>query len=139
MNKKISFFLAHIALFIVFFWFGSLKLFGVSPANELVNALLIKIPIMNLWPFESFIIVLGLVEMLIAILFLSPKTTKLATIILIPHMFTTMLPLLFVTDMTWQSFLVPTLAGQYIIKNIVIVALALSVVLEKKKDTYRIR
>ena len=139
MNKKISFFLAHIALFIVFFWFGALKLFGVSPANELVNALLIKIPVMNLWPFESFIVVLGLVEMLIAVLFLSQKTTKLATVILIPHMFTTMLPLIFVTNMTWQSFLVPTLAGQYIIKNIVIVALALSVVLEKKKDSYRIR
>jgi len=133
MNKKISFLLAHIALFIVFFWFGSLKLFGLSPANDLVEALLQKIPVMNLWPFDSFIICLGLFEMLIAVLFLFPKTTKLAVIILIPHMFTTMLPLVLLTDMTWQTFLAPTLAGQYIIKNIVIIALALSVVLEKKK------
>lgn len=133
MNKKITFLLAHIALFVVFFWFGALKLFGVSPANELVEALLIKIPIMNLWPFESFIIVLGLFEMAIAVLFLFKKTTKLAVFILIPHMFTTILPLFLLTDMTWQSLLVPTLAGQYIIKNIVIVALALSIVLENKK------
>ncbi len=133
-NQKITYLLAHVALFIVFFWFGALKLFGLSPANDLVQALLVKIPIMNLWPFDSFIVVLGLVEMLIAILFLFPKTTKLAIFILIPHMITTMLPLAFLTDMTWQAPMVPTLAGQYIIKNIVIVALALSVVLEKRKN-----
>lgn len=133
MNKRITFLLAHVALFVVFFWFGSLKLFGISPANDLVEALLLKIPIMNLWPFDSFIVVLGLVEMMIAVLFLFPKTTKLAIFLLIPHMITTMLPLIFLTDMTWQSLMAPTLVGQYIIKNIVIVALALSVVLEKRK------
>ncbi len=133
MNKKLSFILAHVALFIVFFWFGAIKMTGMSPANELVNALLVKIPIMNLWPFDSFIIVLGLVEMLIGVLFLFPKTTKLAVVILIPHMITTMLPLALVTEMTWQAPMIPTLAGQYIIKNVVIVALALSVVLERKK------
>ena len=133
LHKKITFLLAHVALFVVFFWFGAIKLTGLSPANDLVRELLIQIPIMKMWPFESFIIALGLVEMLIAVLFLFKKTTKLAIIILIPHMFTTMLPLLLLPVLTWQSFLIPTLAGQYIIKNIVIIALALSVVLENKK------
>lgn len=133
MNKKITFLLAHIALFIVFFWFGALKLTGLSPANGLVEALLLKIPVMNLWPFDSFIIFLGIVEMSIAVLFLFPKTTKLAVIILIPHMITTMLPLAFLPEMTWQTYFAPTLVGQYIIKNVVIVALALSIVLEKRK------
>lgn len=131
-NRKTSFLLAHIALFIVFFWFGAIKLIGASPANDLVRELLLLIPIMNLWPFESFIIVLGLVEMLIAILFLFKKTTKLAIVILIPHMFTTMLPLILLPQLTWQALLIPTLAGQYIIKNIVIVALAISVLFEKR-------
>ncbi len=131
--QNLSYRLAHVSLFIVFFWFGSLKLFGVSPANDLVRSLLEIIPVMNLWPFESFIIVLGLVEMLIGVLFLFSKTTRLAIIILIPHMITTMLPLIFLPAMAWQAPLVPTLAGQYIIKNIVVVALALSVVLEKRK------
>lgn len=132
LHKKITFILAHLALFVVFFWFGAIKLTGLSPANDLVRELLIQIPIINVWPFESFIIALGLVEMCIAILFLFKKTTKLAITILIPHMFTTMLPLALLPHLTWQSFLIPTLAGQYIIKNIVIIALALSVVLEKK-------
>lgn len=134
MNKKITFFLAHIALFVVFFWFGSLKLFGLSPANELVHELLLKIPIMNMWPFESFIFWLGLFEMAIALLFLFKKTTRIAIFLLLPHMCTTILPLFLLTHITWQSFLIPTLEGQYIIKNIVIVALALSVVLENKKN-----
>ena len=132
MHTRLSFFLAHSALFVVFFWFGAIKLTGLSPANDLVRDLLIQIPILKMWPFESFIIALGLVEMCIALLFLFKKTTKIAIMVLIPHMFTTMLPLALLPNLTWQSFLIPTLAGQYIIKNIVIIALALSVVLENK-------
>jgi uncharacterized membrane protein YkgB len=129
-NQKTTFILAHISLFIVFFWFGFIKLIGLSPANELVDALrAITIP---WWPFESFIVVLGLFEVFIGILFLLRKFDKLAITILIPHMLTTMLPLVMVPSLTWQAFLVPTLAGQYIIKNIIIVALALSVVVSKK-------
>jgi uncharacterized membrane protein YkgB len=133
MNKKITFLLAHISLFIVFFWFGAVKLTGLSPANDLVRELLLIIPVLNLWPFESFIIFLGLVEMLIAILFLFPKTSKLALVILIPHMITTMMPLILLKDLTWQAPMILTLAGQYIVKNIIVVALALSVLWENKK------
>lgn len=134
MNTKITYLLAHIALFIVFFWFGALKLFDLSPATDLVEALFVKIPLLNQMHFDVFIVLLGLFEMLLAILFLFPKTTKIAVWLLIPHMFTTLLPLVLLPHMTWTQFAAPTLEGQYIIKNIVIVALALSVVLEKRKD-----
>jgi len=122
---------AHIALFIVLFWFGILKLFGVSPANELVDALrAITIP---WWPFESFIVFLGVVEMLTGILFLFKKTRQLALWILMPHMITTFLPLLMLPHLSWQMLLVPTIEGQYIIKNIVIMALAGGVVFGYKR------
>jgi uncharacterized membrane protein YkgB len=133
MNQKITYLLAHIALFIVFFWFGALKLFGLSPATELVEALFLKIPFLNMMDFDIFIVLLGLFEMMLAVLFLFPKTTKLGVYLLLPHMFTTLLPLILLPDMTWIQVGAPTLEGQYIIKNIVIVALALSVVLEKRK------
>jgi hypothetical protein len=49
--------LSRLALFVVFFWFGALKLFDASPANELVRALLQeKLPQVS---FEHFIIFLG--------------------------------------------------------------------------------
>ncbi|MFA7193445.1 MAG: hypothetical protein WC087_00825 [Candidatus Paceibacterota bacterium] len=124
--KKFTYLLAHVSIFVVFFWFGLLKLIGTSPAYDLVDALrAITIP---WWPMSSFFGFLGAVEMLIGILFLFKKTEKIAIAILIPHMCTTFLPLIMLPDIAWQGLLTPTLPGQYIIKNIIIVALATSVV-----------
>ena len=130
--QKITFLLAHISIFVVFFWFGLLKVIGTSPAYDLVDALrAITIP---WWPMESFFVVLGLAEMIIGLLFLSKRTEKLAIAILIPHMCTTFLPLIMLPDISWQGLLTPTLPGQYIIKNIIIVALATSVVVGYGKN-----
>lgn len=124
--KNLTYLLAHISIFVVFFWFGLLKLIGTSPAYDLVDALrAITIP---WWPMSSFFGFLGAVEMIIGILFLFKKTEKIAIAILIPHMCTTFLPLIMLPDIAWQGLLTPTLPGQYIIKNIIIVALATSVV-----------
>lgn len=131
--KKFTYLLAHLSIFIVFFWFGLLKVIGTSPAYDLVDALrAITIP---WWSMESFFPFLGIVEMIIGILFLCKKTEKLAIGILIPHMCTTFLPLIMLPDIAWQGLLTPTLPGQYIIKNIIIVALASSVVIGYGKNS----
>jgi uncharacterized membrane protein YkgB len=132
--KKIIYTGAHISLFIVFFWFGAIKLFGVSPANELVAAL--QVITLPWWPFESFIIFLGLWEMLIGTLMLFKKTERVGILLLIPHMFTTFLPLFMLPAISWQSLLVPTLEGQYIIKNLIIVALATSIVFAERRKRW---
>lgn len=130
--KRFTYILAHVSIFIVFFWFGLLKVIGTSPAYDLVDDLrAITIP---WWPMESFFVVLGLAEMIIGLLFLSKRTEKLAIAILIPHMCTTFLPLIMLPDIAWQGLLTPTLPGQYIIKNIIIVSLATSVVVGYGKN-----
>lgn len=111
------------ALFIVFFWFGFLKLFGTSPAGSLVSDLLGKT--MPLWPFESFMVFLGIWEMLIGIAFLIEGWERLAIALMAPHMIVTFLPFILVPEAVWYAFLTPTLEGQYVIKNLVIIALAL--------------
>lgn len=117
--------LARIAFFIIFFWFGILKLVDVSPANPLVADLLEKtLPFIT---FEQFIIFLGIWEMLIGILFLIPHLERLAILLLVPHIIVTAAPLILLPQITWQSPFVPTLEGQYIIKNILIVALAFAI------------
>lgn len=122
--RKISLPMAHIAIFIVFFWFGILKVFGESPANPLVSSLLEKtLPFIT---FDQFILLFGIYEMIIGITFLIPGLERVAIALLLPHMITTVMPLILLPSITWQSFLVPTLEGQYIIKNVVIIALALS-------------
>jgi putative oxidoreductase len=47
--------------------------------------------------------------------------------LLLLHVVLTLLPLLLLPGLTWQSPLVPTLEGQYIIKNLVILAAALGI------------
>lgn len=129
--KVIAFFkrsyipLARIALFIVFFWFGILKLTGVSPAGDLAEALAAKTIGLDL--FEFSFKSLALLECIIGVLFLIPKAVRIVIPLLFLHMAVVCAPLILVPDMTWQSFLVPTLEGQYIIKNIVIIALAFGV------------
>lgn len=124
-SKKIAIPLARISLFIIFFWFGSLKLIDASPANPLVESLLnITLPFIG---FNQFIIFLGIWEMVIGIVFLIPKAERIAIVLLIPHMITTFMPLIFLPGIAWKSFLIPTLEGQYIIKNLLIIALAVSI------------
>ncbi len=117
--------LARIAIFIVYFWFGIIKLWGLSPANPLVDALLQQtLPFMT---FNTFIIILGAYKMLIAIVFLIPGLERVAIALLIPHLFVTTMPLILLTPNTWQAPFIPTLEGQYIIKNLLIVATAVGI------------
>lgn len=114
------------ALFTVYFWFGLLKVLGLSPAGPLVAELLEKT-----LPFiapEQFIHYFGLLEMAIGLLFLIPRLSRFVVIILIAHLITTAGPLVLLPQITWQGFLIPTLEGQYIIKNLLIIATAMGIV-----------
>jgi len=117
--------LARVALFIVFFWFGFIKLVGFSPASPLAEALTVKT--IGSQYFDIAFTVLACVECLIGILFLVPKAVRVVLPLLLLHMAVVCGPLVLLPELTWQAPLVPTLEGQYIIKNLVIVALAFGV------------
>jgi uncharacterized membrane protein YkgB len=117
---------ARLALFVVYYWFGILKVFGTSPAGPLVEALLDRtLPLTDPRGFMAF---LGVYEMAVGTAFLIPRLQRLALALIVPHLAATALPLIMLPQWTWQSFLVPTLVGQYILKNAVIVALAMTIV-----------
>jgi len=116
---------ARIGLFIVFFWFGILKVVGLSPASGVVQRLFENnIPFME---FTTFLILFGLFECLIGILFLIKGAERIVLPLLLIHMITTFGPLILLPEETWQKPLVPTLEGQYIIKNVVLVAAAIGI------------
>lgn len=122
---------ARISFFIVYFWFGILKIFDTSPANPLVAALQAKtLPFLT---FSQFIIFFSLYEMLIGILFLIPKLTRLTYILFIFHMITTVMPLFLLPQFSWQGFLTPTLEGQYMIKNLILISLASAILVNTKR------
>lgn len=116
---------ARISIFLIFFWFGIIKVFGLSPASPLAEALTTKT--VGMQYFDMLFLVLALLECLIGILFLFPKMTRIVIPLLLAHMAVVCSPLLLVPEYTWQSFLVPTLEGQYIVKNAVVIAVAIGI------------
>ncbi len=116
---------SRIALFVIFFWFGLLKVLGFSPATPLVSTLFQKT--ISFMPFAEFLVLFGLFEMLIGVLFLIPKATRITIPLLAIHMATTVLPLFMLPKVAWTSWFVPTLEGQYIIKNLVLIAAAIGI------------
>lgn len=117
--------LARTAIFVVYFWFGLLKLLGVSPAGSLVQALFEKT--VAFMPFATFYAIFSVFEIVIGVLFLVRGMERLAIFLLGLHLIMTALPLVFLPQISWQNFLVPTLEGQYIIKNILIATAAVVV------------
>jgi len=123
--RKISVPVARFGLFVVFFWFGVLKVMGLSPAGPLVQQLFERT--ISFMSFNHFMILFGLFECLIGILFVFPGLERIVIPLLFLHMITTFMPLFLLPSVTWNSFLVPTLEGQYIIKNLVIIAAAIGI------------
>jgi uncharacterized membrane protein YkgB len=126
-----AFHFAHWAIALVFIWFGGLKVIGLSPASPLVSALLDAT--MPFIPYDIFQMLFGLFEVLIGAIFLWEGKERWAVGLLSFHMVTTVLPLAFLSSMTWSAPFVPTLEGQYIIKNVVIVALAAMIMVDARK------
>ncbi len=123
--RRISVPVARFGLFVVFFWFGFLKVIGLSPASGLVQNLFEStVPFM---PFHTFLIGFGVFECIIGILFLIRGFERIVIPMLFMHMVTTFGPLFLLPTETWSGFMVPTLEGQYIIKNLVIIAAAIGV------------
>ncbi len=121
---------ARVALFVVFFWFGALKLFDLSPASPLAEALTVQT--VGMQYFGILFKVLAVVECVIGMLFLVPRATRVVIPLLLIHMIVVCSPLVLVPQQVWTGFLVPSLEGQYIIKNVVIVAVAIGIAAQTK-------
>jgi uncharacterized membrane protein YkgB len=109
------------AVAIIFIWFGFLKLLGLSPAAELVTRT-------AFWADPHwFIPFLGLWEIAIGLAFLIRPLLRVGIALLAPQMVGTFLPLLMIPAAVFQNGhpLVPTLEGQYIIKNLLIIGSAM--------------
>jgi uncharacterized membrane protein YkgB len=123
--QRISVPVARAGLFIVFFWFGLLKVLDLSPASTLVQSLFERtVPFMH---FGTFMVLFGLFEILIGILFLIKGAERVVMPLLLLHLITTFMPLFLLPATTWSAPFVPTLEGQYIIKNVLLIAAAVGI------------
>lgn len=111
------------ALFVVFFWFGFIKLLDLSPATGLAMALTARTVGMS--HFETLFNSLAVFECVVGVLFLIPRAVRVAVALVCVHLAVVCAPLVLVPSYTWQTAMVPTMDGQYIIKNVLIVAAAI--------------
>jgi len=123
--KRLSVPFSRFGLFVIFFWFGILKVLGESPASVLVQHLFEST--ISFVSFSHFIIFFGLFEMVIGVLFLLKGAERFVIPLLFIHMTTTFMPLFLLPQETWSGFLIPTIEGQYIIKNLALIAAAIAI------------
>ena len=119
--------LLRISIGFIFVLFGAFKLVhGMSPAEDLVHALMFKISAEI--PNDLFFHVLGLVEMLIGLGLLFQVQLRAVLLLLFAQMAGTFLPLLLLPEMCFNiDPLGLTFEGQYILKNLILVSGALVV------------
>ena len=120
--ERHGFTLLRYSLAIVFIWFGALKPFGLSPANELVRNTVVW------FSPDWFIPLLGAWEVAIGVCLLFRPLIRVGILLLILQMPGTMLPLILLPEVCFTSFPFGlTLEGQYIIKNLILISAALVV------------
>ena len=110
------------AMAIVFIWFGALKLApGLSPAEEIAGRTIYQLS-GGLLKSAISLPLLALLEMTIGFGFLLGRRLKFTLVLLMGHMVGTLTPFLIFPHETMSSFGVPTMLGQYILKNCVFIA-----------------
>ncbi len=116
----------RIAMGAVFLWFGALKLIpGLSPAQDLAARTINMLTFGLLQP-EVSLPLLALWECIIGLGMISGRFMRATILLLMLQMSGTLLPVLFFPAEMFTRFpYAPTLEGQYIIKNIVLVAASL--------------
>ena len=114
--------LLRISLGIVFFWFGVLKFVpGLSPADELATRTISTLTFGSVSPQVSRP-VLAAWECLIGLGLITGLFMRATLLLLFVQMMGTITPLVLFPNQTWTRFpIVPTLEGQYILKNMVLV------------------
>jgi hypothetical protein len=110
----------------VFFWFGALKLVpGWSPAENLVELTLQEMFALAGFsvPVRLAVVLLALWEVGMGLSLLLDRYRRAVVWLLLIHMASTAMPMLLLPELVWTAFAhVLTLEGQYIVKNLVIVA-----------------
>lgn len=120
--------LTRLALGIVFIWFGAIKFVpGWSPAGDLAARTIEHVTLGLVQPSLALPL-LAAWETFIGVGLITGRFLRLTLLLLFLQMPGTMLPLIFFPGETFAAFPhSPTLEGQYIIKNLVLVSAAIVV------------
>ena len=133
-DRRLTYWLAEhgltmlrISIGIIFVWFGVLKFWpGLSPADQLATDTIDKLSF-GLVSQDVARVLLAVLETAIGIGLLTGRFLRLTLLMLVFQMLGAATPLFLFPELTWSQPFVPTLEGQYIIKNLVVVSAALTI------------
>jgi uncharacterized membrane protein YkgB len=118
--ERYGHFVERVALAILFIWFGAMKVFGVESATSIIAKTV------YLGPPEITVPLLGAWEAAIGACFLFRKLNRIAVLLLAIRLPGTLLALVLRQDECFQgSVLLPTIQGQYLLKDVAIMGAAL--------------
>jgi uncharacterized membrane protein YkgB len=124
-------FLLRASLAAVFFWFGVLKLTNVSPVVEMLNET------MPLLARSPFIEMLGLAEMMISVGLVIDRFKNQAATLMIVHLLCTLGVLVLAPSLVFApSFPVLTIQGEFLVKNLVLIAAGLVVISARERRVW---
>ncbi len=119
--------LLRISIGVIFIWFGVLKFWpGLSAADQLATETIDRLSF-GLIPEGLARFLLAVLETAIGVGLVTGKFMRFTLLLLVGQMLGTVTPLILFPELTWSHLFVPTLEGQYILKNIVLVSAALTI------------
>jgi uncharacterized membrane protein YkgB len=115
--------LLRLSLGMVFLWFGALKFFpGLSPAQELAGRTIQTLTLGRLAP-QAAVLILAVWECLIGVGLILSVALRGVLFLLWAQMLGTITPLFLFPSLAFTRIpFAPTLEGQYIIKNLVLIS-----------------
>ena len=118
--------MVRVSIAVIFLWFGVLKFFpGLSPAEDLAARTIGALSFGRMPPSVSLPLLAAL-ETTIGLGLLSGRFLRVTLLLLLLQMMGTVTPLVLFPHETFTVFpIAPTLEGQYILKNIVLVSAAI--------------
>ncbi|MET9440500.1 DoxX family protein [Streptomyces sp. NPDC006610] len=117
----------RVSVGVLYVWFGVLKFFpALSPAQDIAT-LVMSVLTHGMVPAEVSRPCLALMEVLIGVGLITGRLPALVLGTFFVHMAGVFATLVIVPAQVWSHPLIPSLEGQYIIKNLVLVAACLSV------------
>jgi uncharacterized membrane protein YkgB len=122
-------FLLRLSLAAIFFWFGMLKLAGVSPVVAFLRN---AIPFLAVSPYIELI---GVAEIVIAIGLVIERFSDQAAALMILHLFCTLsLAIVAPTLVFAPAFPLLTMDGEFLAKNFVLITAGLVVIASRKRE-----
>ncbi len=118
--NQLSLHFVRISVGLVYAWFGILKFFpSLSPAESLAKRTLESLSF-YLIPGDFSYLLLAIMETAIGICFLLNRGVQIAVYVAIGHIVMTFSPMVILPGEVFNNYFIPTLVGQYILKNFVL-------------------